>query len=195
MAAFLTHFISFNFVFNYIKLFCVLFTLVRNAMDYIKRIKQKTIQNYTFRFLIYQQDLCWSVATLPVMKQITRPHSPTRPPAPSVTAVTPEQHPDWSLQNHARAPRTLQIRAAPPLCRSAQVVEEVVWRLKREVQTSAVMVEQFVGTWKLTGSENFDDYMRAIGTNPRFLFGVFVSKRACSQWGRDISISVLTCTC
>ncbi|XP_061771744.1 fatty acid binding protein 4b [Nerophis ophidion] len=25
------------------------------------------------------------------------------------------------------------------------------------------MVEQFVGTWKLTTSENFDDYMKAIG--------------------------------
>nr|XP_057940574.1 fatty acid binding protein 4b [Doryrhamphus excisus] len=25
------------------------------------------------------------------------------------------------------------------------------------------MVEQFVGTWKLTASENFDDYMKAIG--------------------------------
>ncbi|KAM7420694.1 hypothetical protein PAMA_015086 [Pampus argenteus] len=25
------------------------------------------------------------------------------------------------------------------------------------------MVEQFVGNWKLTASENFDDYMRAIG--------------------------------
>ncbi|KAL2101920.1 hypothetical protein ACEWY4_003681 [Coilia grayii] len=25
------------------------------------------------------------------------------------------------------------------------------------------MVEQFVGTWKLTSSENFDDYMKAIG--------------------------------
>ncbi|XP_061633692.1 fatty acid binding protein 4b isoform X1 [Phyllopteryx taeniolatus] len=25
------------------------------------------------------------------------------------------------------------------------------------------MVEQFVGTWKLTASENFDEYMKAIG--------------------------------
>merc|ERR1711915_125140 len=25
------------------------------------------------------------------------------------------------------------------------------------------MVEQFVGTWKLTGSDNFDEYMKAIG--------------------------------
>uniref|UniRef100_A0A8C6U5C1 Cytosolic fatty-acid binding proteins domain-containing protein n=1 Tax=Neogobius melanostomus TaxID=47308 RepID=A0A8C6U5C1_9GOBI len=25
------------------------------------------------------------------------------------------------------------------------------------------MVEQFVGTWKLTSSENFDEYMKAIG--------------------------------
>ncbi|XP_068179475.1 fatty acid binding protein 4b [Antennarius striatus] len=27
------------------------------------------------------------------------------------------------------------------------------------------MVEQFVGTWTLTASENFDEYMKAIGVN------------------------------
>lgn len=27
------------------------------------------------------------------------------------------------------------------------------------------MVESFVGTWKMVSSENFDDYMKAIGRN------------------------------
>lgn len=29
--------------------------------------------------------------------------------------------------------------------------------------TVIIMVEQFVGTWTLAASENFDDYMKAIG--------------------------------
>lgn len=29
---------------------------------------------------------------------------------------------------------------------------------------TANMVEKFVGTWKMISSENFDDYMKAIGT-------------------------------
>lgn len=28
------------------------------------------------------------------------------------------------------------------------------------------MVEKFVGTWKMISSENFDDYMKAIGRSP-----------------------------
>ena len=32
------------------------------------------------------------------------------------------------------------------------------------------MVEQFVGTWKMVTSDNFDEYMKAIGKIKRFFF-------------------------
>lgn len=32
---------------------------------------------------------------------------------------------------------------------------------------TANMVEKFIGTWKMVSSENFDDYMKAIGKRKR----------------------------
>lgn len=45
---------------------------------------------------------------------------------------------------------------------------ETLHRLFRlNAPETANMVEKFVGTWKMISSENFDDYMKAIGTRER----------------------------
>jgi len=40
--------------------------------------------------------------------------------------------------------------------------ESLYWLLSR-ISEAAKMVEKFVGTWKMISSDNFDDYMKAIG--------------------------------
>lgn len=45
------------------------------------------------------------------------------------------------------------------------------------------MVEKFVGTWKMVSSENFDDYMKAIG---RTRFGI---KHICTYLISTLSTS------
>lgn len=39
---------------------------------------------------------------------------------------------------------------------------------------TAKMVEKFVGTWKMVTSENFDDYMKAIGGRHDAVFATFL---------------------
>lgn len=47
---------------------------------------------------------------------------------------------------------------------------ETLHRLLRvNTPETANMVEKFVGTWKMISSENFDDYMKAIGTRERHI--------------------------
>lgn len=41
---------------------------------------------------------------------------------------------------------------------------------------AANMVEKFVGTWKMVSSENFDDYMKAIGRRARGLIKLIDGK-------------------
>lgn len=36
------------------------------------------------------------------------------------------------------------------------------------------MVEKFVGTWKMISSENFDDYMKAIGRTHELEFKIYI---------------------
>lgn len=36
------------------------------------------------------------------------------------------------------------------------------------------MVEKFVGTWKMVSSENFDDYMKAIGRTHELEFKIYI---------------------
>lgn len=38
------------------------------------------------------------------------------------------------------------------------------------------MVEAFIGTWKMTSSENFDEYMKAIGKVLLFKIKLFLMK-------------------
>lgn len=49
-------------------------------------------------------------------------------------------------------------------CRSSKSTSSF-WEHHKLQAHSANMVESFVGTWKMVSSENFDDYMKAIGRN------------------------------
>lgn len=55
-----------------------------------------------------------------------------------------------------------QWRVEPGVTPLLVVVEDITSEKKKK-KNPAKMVEKFVGTWKMISSENFDDYMKAIG--------------------------------
>lgn len=46
-------------------------------------------------------------------------------------------------------------------------IQRLSARCSGSTHHTANMVEKFVGTWKMISSENFDDYMKAIGTKEK----------------------------
>lgn len=78
---------------------------------------------------------------------------------------------DWSLMPRwmSRCPFKNESVPTPEETESRHSPQVVVVVVVEDITSEAAkMVEKFIGTWKMISSENFDDYMKAIGRRECF---------------------------